>query len=158
MPVARGVFFLLLLLLLFLQTGILTDGQTESAREEKWRGDLITWRVKRKVGGENKTRNPFPSIIQLPTSPDCLVIAFDPITTKNDTVLMTDPHSFLEWLCFLPSHRATIYNFYSPNIYIYICVCECVCLCVCVSVYVCVCVFVCVCACVCLPDPIATWF
>ena len=30
--------------------------------EEKWRGHIIMWRMKRRVGRENESRNPFPSV------------------------------------------------------------------------------------------------
>ena len=50
------------------------DCQSDSASE---RG-----KVTRTLGKENKSQNPLPSIIQLPTSPNYLVINFGP-TTKN---------------------------------------------------------------------------
>ena len=82
MSVARVV-------VLFLQTVSLRDGQTEWASKVRWRGDLIMWRMKRKVDWESKSWNPSPSIIQLPTSPDCL----EPLSTKNNTSYFGTCHS-----------------------------------------------------------------
>ena len=67
--------------------------------------------MKKKVHRENKW-NPFPSIIQLSTCPDCLVIAFDPLTTKNNTPLIVFTVSFHDYPFRIPKHR----NHYLANI------------------------------------------